>query len=217
MRKGLTESLNYLLIDFHILGGHIIESARTAMRSFVNQDIDLAEYSKNNDKIVNKVEMDIEQKCVQLIALQAPVTSDLRKIIALMKASSNLERIGDHSKSIAKATIRTSQHEPDIELLNKLLMMSEYVIETVELALDSYVQNDESKAKEVGLLDDTIDEMRNLIRDEAIQTMMASPKKILVVTEYIQIANYLERIADHAVNVAELTLYIKKGEIIDLD
>lgn len=217
MRKEYTYELEKLHIDFNKLGGLVIEQLNRVLKYFQDVDADLADEIIENDQIINQMEMYLEQKCIQLIALQAPVTADLRKIITVLKASSDLERIGDRIKSIAQV-IRNLPGTPEFsEVENKISIMGNKIKEMIKKVLEAFIQQDVVKAKEAAALNKEIDQMRDQIRKESFSIVKHCPHETEAAAEYFYIAQNLEKIGDYAKNVAEWVLYLDSGEIIDLD
>lgn len=217
MRKEYTYELEKLHIDFNKLGGLVIEQLNRVLKYFQDVDADLADEIIENDQIINQMEMYLEQKSIQLIALQAPVTADLRKIITVLKASSDLERIGDRIKSIAQV-IRNLPGTPEFsEVENKISIMGNKIKEMIKKVLEAFIQQDVVKAKEAAALNKEIDQMRNQIRKESFSIVKHCPHEVEAAAEYFYIAQNLEKIGDYAKNVAEWVLYLDSGEIIDLD
>lgn len=217
MRKEYTYELEKLHIDFNKLGGLVIEQLNKVLKYFQDADTDLADEIIENDQIINQMEMYLEQKSIQLIALQAPVTADLRKIITVLKASSDLERIGDRIKSIAQA-IRNLPRTPEFsEVENKISIMGNKIKEMIKKVLEAFIQQDTVKATETAAMNKEINQMRNQIRKESFSIVKHYPHEAEAAAEYFYIAQNLEKIGDYAKNVAEWVLYLDSGEIIDLD
>lgn len=217
MRKEYTYEIEKLHIDFNKLGGLVIEQLNKVLKSFSENDLNLAGEIIKNDKVINQMELYLEQKSIQIIALQAPVTADLRKVITVLKASSDLERIGDRIKSIAK----TIQHLPEdsefLEIKDQILIMGDKVKEMIKKVLKAFIQQDTAKAKEIATMDEEINQIRNQIREDIFSILKDCPENAETATEYFYIAQNLEKIGDYSKNVAEWVLYLDSGQIIDLD
>lgn len=208
MRKKFDQSLEKLHIDFHQMGGLVIEQIQQALDAFSNRNYDLAQLVKAGDGRINAMEDEIEQKCVNLIALQSPVTNDLKSIITIMKASTDLERMGDHSKSIAKATLRLEGFPRDYYIENLINEMGLVVIEAVRKVLDAYSKDDIDAAIQIIGEDDLIDQQRDKIIEETISSLSTNTEMIQSGVEYVQMASYLERLGDYATNIAEWVVYL---------
>ncbi len=217
VRSRFDESLEQLHIDFYQMGGLVKEAVHLSIKSFIEQDKGLAQQVKDDDININDKEVSLEKKSIELIALQSPVTSDLRKIITVMKASADLERMGDHAVRIAKATLQTGNVERSYDIESLIADMAEAVIENIETVLDAYVREDTDTAIQVGKNDKDIDKMRKNIQKEAQSRMLNNSSLIESSTDYIQVTNFLERIGDYAKNVAEWVLFIKEGNIYELN
>lgn len=209
MRKKLDQSLDKLYVDFHFMGGLVVEQIQMALTAFLNHDEDLARKVKASDGRINQMDDEIEQKCVNLIALQAPVTNDLRRIIAIMKASTDLERMGDHSKSLAKASLKLVDYPRDYAIEQMLNDMGRDVIAATKKTLNAFTKEDYHTAELIEQEDDIIDDKRDDLIDTCISAMTAQPDLVPAGTEYIRIANFLERLGDYATNVSEWILYLE--------
>lgn len=217
VRGRFDESLEQLHVDFYQMGGLVKEAVHLSIKSFIEQDKELAQQVKDDDVNINNKEVNLEKESIELIALQSPVTSDLRKIITVMKASADLERMGDHAVRIAKATLQTDDVERSYDIESLVAEMAKAVIENIEMVLDAYVREDADKAIQVGKNDKEIDQMRKDIQKEAHSRMLEDSSLIESSTSYIQVSNFLERIGDYAKNVAEWVLFIKDGDIYELN
>jgi phosphate transport system protein len=151
-----------------------------------------------------------------MIALQQPVTTDLRKIITVMKASSDLERMGDHAVSIAKSTIRVKGQERIAEVEKDISEMSDYVKKMVDNILVAYVKTDQADAKMIAKMDQRVNEYYEKIYYETIAAMKANPETVVSGTDYINVAQYLERIGDYVTNICEWIVYLATGKISEL-
>lgn len=217
MREQFTADLEKLHVNFHKMGGLVLEQLKNVMKAYADNDSELANLVTKKDKKINETESQLEHDSIQLIALQAPVTSDLRKIITVLKASSDVERMGDHIKSIAKVVIGLEKHEDLDEIEQLIISMGRRVDEMLNTVLEAYVNQDTLKAKEVAALDHVVDQMRDQVRESAFEEMHDNTNLINAASSYVQIAQFLERVGDHCKNVAEWVLYLEEGEIVDLD
>ena len=165
------------------------------------------------EKMINSLEMEIEEMCISFIALYHPEAKDLRTIISILKINSDFERMGDMGVTViysAKFIIERPAFKPLITIPN----MARETIGMLQKALESYVNEDVKQAREVCIFDDVIDEYRNQIVRELITYMLSDPKSIEVSIKHMNIAQSLERIADMCTNIAENTIYIKEGKVI---
>lgn len=217
MRSAFEEELNVLHLRFSEMGMMVNESILKSVQAFVNHDKNLAKEVINNDQWINKRETDLEKSSFELIALQQPVTTDLRMIVTVLKASSDLERMGDHAVSIAKATIDVKGNEriPEVEKL--IAQMGDAVKIIVEDVLDAYVKEDGDRAEKIAKEDDLIDQFTRKISDLCIIKMKENSETIIGGTSYMLVASYLERMGDYATNICEWIVYLKTGHVVELN
>ena len=217
VRKEYTYEIEKLHIEFNKLGGLVVEQLNRVLKSFNENDLTLAGEIIENDQVINQMELYLEQKSIQIIALQAPVTADLRKVITVLKASSDLERIGDRVKSIAKIIKQMPESSNFLEIKDQILIMGNKVKEMIQKVMEAFIQQDTVKAEQVAAMDEEIDRIRNQVREDTFTILTDDPHNAEVATEYFNIAQNLERIGDYAKNVAEWVLYLESGQIVDLD
>ena len=152
LRTPFEEELEKLHNQFYAMGTEVAAQLKKAVRAFISHDRDLAKEVIENDEIVNNYETKLEKKSLEIIALQQPVSSDLRTVITALKASSDVERMGDHAVAIAKATIRIKGEERLTEIEAEIKKMGKAVRHMVEDALDVYLNSDERRAYEIAPL-----------------------------------------------------------------
>lgn len=216
MRTIFDERLAEIHRDLLQLGIVVNEAINKAIQAFVTKDVNLAEEIIENDLKINDKENEIDKKCTEAIALQQPLATDLRRIIAVIRASSDLERMGDHAQNIAEATInlKNEKHVPELEPIiqsmgNKIMKMSTDII-------DAFVDFNVEAAREIALRDEEVDKHYNLLRLTAIDIMKENPDTAFSVSDYSFIGRDLERIGDYVTNIGEGIIYLSSGEIVDL-
>lgn len=217
MRQNFEEELNDLHVHFSEMGMMVSEAVYKSVKAFINHDKELAHNVIENDVAINNREAELEKKCFELIALQQPVTSDLRKIITVMKACADLERMGDHAVSISKSTIRVKGNKRDPKIEAEIADLSEIVKKRVEEVLEAYLQYDVRKAREIAQKDDQIDEAAHSITEKAIEDMKRSSDLVIGAADYILVASYLERIGDYVTNICEWIVYHETGKVVELN
>ncbi|MDN6626545.1 MAG: phosphate signaling complex protein PhoU [Pisciglobus halotolerans] len=217
MRQLFEQELKELHVQFFQMGKLVHEAIEKSVRSFVGHDKQLAQEVIDQDAAINQIEIDLEKKCIELIALQQPVTRDLRKIITVMKATADLERMADHAVSISKSTIRVKGTKRNDAIEKQLSEMSEKVTYLVRKALDAYVISDQTAAVNVAAQDQEVDEMGRIIYAKCIEYMKADPEIVLGATDYLRVTTYLERIGDYMTNICEWVVYLKTGKVIELN
>jgi phosphate transport system protein len=193
------------------MGGLAERQVADSALSLVRRDSDLASEVVMRDAQLDAMEREVEQYCVRLLALRQPMAADLRLIIACMKISQDLERIGDYARNGAKRAIVVSQ-QPLMGSLNGFERMAELVQENLKGAIDALVEDDAAKADEVWGNDEPIDGIYNGIFREMLTFMMEDPRNITAATHLLFIAKNLERIGDHATNIAERVHFAVLGE-----
>lgn len=216
LRTKFEEELDKLHNQFYSMGTEVLAQLNKTVRAFVSHDRDLAKEVIEEDDLINEFETKLEKKSLEIIALQQPVSNDLRTVITVLKASSDIERIGDHASSIAKATIRMKGEErlPIIE--EQINQMGKAVKRMVEDALNAYITADEAKAYEIAANDEIIDNYFRDIQALAVEEIRKTPDAVFAGKEYFQVLMYLERIGDYARNLCEWIVYLKTGKIIEL-
>lgn len=217
MRQNFEEELNDLHVHFSEMGMMVSEAVYKSVKAFINHDKELAHNVIENDVAINNREAELEKKCFELIALQQPVTSDLRKIITVMKACADLERMGDHAVSISKSTIRVKGNKRDPKIEAEIADLSEIVKKRVEEVLEAYLQYDVRKAREIAQKDNQIDEAAHSITEKAIEDMKRSSDLVIGAADYILVASYLERIGDYVTNICEWIVYHETGKVVELN
>ena len=165
---------------------------------------------------MNEYEVKLEKKSLEIIALQQPVSQDLRTVITVLKASSDVERMGDHAVSIAQATIRMKGEVRIQSVEEEISKMGRDVKNFVEAALDLYLNGDVDKAYEIAAMDEKINQYFDDIRDLATQEIKANPDLIVTGRDYFQVISYLERIGDYAKNICEWVVYFETGKIVEM-
>jgi phosphate transport system protein len=198
------------------MGGLAERQVADSALSLVRRDSDLAAEVVMRDAQLDAMEREVEQYSVRLLALRQPMAADLRLIIACMKISQDLERIGDYARNGAKRAIVVSQ-QPLMGSLNGFERMAELVQENLKGAIDALVEDDAAKADEVWGNDEPIDGIYNGIFREMLTFMMEDPRNITSATHLLFIAKNLERIGDHATNIAERVHFAVLGEPLTED
>ncbi|MDN6690046.1 MAG: phosphate signaling complex protein PhoU [Lactococcus sp.] len=216
LRTQFEEEINKLHNQFYSMGTQVSAQVNKAVRAFVSHDRDLAEEVIEEDQQVNDQETKLEKKSLEMIALQQPVSHDLRTIITVLKASSDLERMGDHAVSIAKATINLKGEERIHIVEADISLMGERVKSIVDASLNAYIQGDADRAREIASWDDTVNQMYGEIQNKTLTAMEENKETITTGKDYLMTIIYLERIGDYAKNLCEWIVYLKTGKIVEL-
>ncbi|KRM79952.1 phosphate uptake regulator [Lapidilactobacillus dextrinicus DSM 20335] len=216
-RQNFDDELNDLHVRFSEMGMMVNEAIYKSVNAFINHDKTLAQEVIDADVQINEREVDLEKRSFEMIALQQPVTTDLRMIVTVMKASSDLERMGDHAVSIAKSTIRVKGNTRAPEIEETLAQMATKVKQMVEEVLDAYVKSDEKRARKIAKEDLLVDEFSNKIYKMCIKQMQEDSDTIIGSMDYMLVDSYLERIGDYVTNICEWIIYLDTGKLIELN
>ncbi|QNB45153.1 phosphate signaling complex protein PhoU [Thermanaerosceptrum fracticalcis] len=215
-RHSFDESLVELQQQILRMGSLVENMISSSVESLARQDVKLAEKVIDMEKEIDLLEMEIEQRCLKLIATQQPLAKDLRRITAGFKIITDLERMADYSHDIAKVTIRLSG-QPLIKPLIDIPRMSVLAQKMVKDALDAYVKEDVELAYQMCKDDDMVDQIYSQIFRELLTYMMEDPRTISQATYLLFVGRYIERIADHATNIGERVIYLVTGEKKELN
>ncbi|MCK8783644.1 phosphate signaling complex protein PhoU [Roseomonas sp. NAR14] len=198
------------------MGGLAERQVAESTEALVRHDTDLAGEVIQRDAAIDALEREIEAYCIRLLALRAPVAGDLRLIVAAMKVAHDLERIGDYARNAAKRTLVVAQ-QPQVGSLNGFQRMARLVLENLKNAIDALVEDDAERAEEVWGADEPVDDIYNGIFREMLTHMMEDPRNITAATHLLFIAKNLERIGDHATNIAETVHFAVSGDTLPED
>jgi len=210
--KAFDEDLNQLRATICEMGGLAEQAIAESIRALVQRDLDAASRVVETDKRIDALEAEVEKNAVQLIALRAPMADDLRDVIAALKIASVVERIGDYAKNNAKRVHIIEENHHQLEPLALLPEMARIAGEMVHNALDAFVARDAEKAMAVCERDQAVDNFYNSIFRTSLTFMMENPQNITPATHLLFIAKNLERIGDHATNLAEMVYFAATGE-----
>ncbi|MDM8167851.1 phosphate signaling complex protein PhoU [Roseovarius sp.] len=202
-------------IQAHIMkmGGLVEDAILKAATSLETRDEELAEQVRNADRAIDELEEQINEEAARIIAVRQPAAVDLRVILSVMKIASNLERIGDYAKNMAKRTTVLSQMGQIHGATASIRRMAKEVERMLKDVLDAFVQRDAGTAREVMHRDEDVDQMYNALFREFLTFMMEDPRNITACMHLHFIAKNTERMGDHATNIAEQVIYLVTGEI----
>jgi phosphate transport system protein len=210
--KSYEDELNALTAETARMGGLAEAQLADAIQVVARRDPQLAELVVTRDVRLDELQRDIERKAIRLIALRQPMANDLRRTVAAMKIAFELERCGDLAKSIAKRTLAIGAADPMLPLTRSIERMGRLVSARLKEVLDAYTGSDDERAVAVWLRDDEVDELYNSLFRELLTYMMGDPRTITPCAHLLFIAKNLERIGDHATNIAEMVHYEITGE-----
>ena len=209
--KAFDEDLDRLRALISQMGGLAEHAIRESMRCLVQRDLEGALRIVENDKKLDALEVETERRAIQILALRAPMAGDLREIVAAMKISSVVERIGDYAKNIAKR-VPQLENSGAIEPLSLLPEMARIATEMVHDVLTAFVERDADAAVRVCARDQAVDDFYNSIFRTLLTYMMENPQNIGQSAHLLFVAKNLERVGDHATNIAEMVYYAATGQ-----
>ena len=213
MAKHLQTEIDNLKKKILALGGVVEENLRQAVKSVVMRDMKLANEVIEKDGQIDQSEVELEEDCLKILALHQPVAIDLRFIIAVLKINNDLERIGDEAVNIAeRGAFLATQKSAGMPVFNYSEMADKAQF-MLRVSLDSLVRLDAAMAGDVGALDDEVDAMNREIFSEVKAAIRTHPEHLESLVHLLGISRHLERIADHATNIAEDVIYMTEGII----
>ncbi len=215
-RETLDRALQELLDDILDLGSMVEEAVRASVSALKMRDLLASEKIYVADEQINKKHFEIEDRCITLIATQQPMAKDLRLLAAVIEISTELERMGDYAKGIAKINILLGT-EPLIKPLIDIPRMADLGLDMLQRALVAFVAADAETAREIPKEDDQIDGLYNQVYRELVTYMIADTSTIDRANFLLWAAHNLERLADRVTNICERTIYMATGEMRELD
>jgi phosphate transport system protein len=206
-KRHFAEQLDELKHRLLTMGGHAEEQVRLAVRGLVERDAGLIAQVIEGDAGINRFHVEIDDRCFKLLALHQPMAGDLRTIVAAVKINSDLERVGDLAVNIAEASQRYITHPP-VKPLVDIPRMADLAQSMLRDALDAFVAHDVVAAQSVLDRDDTLDELKNQVFRELLTYMLGDPRTVEPGIDLILMSRHLERVGDHATNIAEDVIFI---------
>ncbi|MEW6427821.1 MAG: phosphate signaling complex protein PhoU [Thermodesulfobacteriota bacterium] len=220
MAKRLRVELDKLKERILLLGSMVEENVRNGVKAFLSNDPVLAVQVQKKDDDIDRTEISVEEECLRILALHQPVAGDLRFVVTVLKVNNDLERIGDLASKIAKKLLFLKRENKDISLVNvpeELFDMNEKTLALLKNSLDAFVREDADLAYKVLIWDDEIDEAKAVIRRKLEEIQQQDPSQHVYLASLLSITRNLERIGDHATNIAEDVIYMMQGRIIRHD
>jgi phosphate transport system protein len=213
MQRHFHEELDALRQTLLAMGGLVEDQIRRAMRALLERDDALAQEVIDRDRQVNTYDVEIDEQCVELLALHQPAAGDLRFITTTMKIVTDLERIGDQAVNIAQRVLELNR-DPQLKPYIDLPRMADKAQRMVKESLDAFVAGDTALARQVCGEDAEVDALKEQIFRELLTFMMEDPRTIPRAIRVILISRFLERVADHATNIAEMVVYLVEGKMV---
>ena len=211
--KRYEEELTKLREEILYMGGLVEDQIQKAVKSLVDRDSDLCNIIIERDHEVNRLDVNIDEQCIKLLALHQPAGRDLRFITTGLKITTDLERIGDMAVNICERALELNQ-EPQLKPYIDIPRMARISQRMIHESLDAFVREDTELALKVCKDDDDVDQLNAQIFRETLTFMLENVQTISRATKISSISKYLERIADHATNIAEMVIFMVKGKSI---
>jgi len=216
VREKFENDLRSVQEQFIALSKLSISTLDKSITALLNQDVDIALSIIQNDKYINRMEEEINDRVILLLAKQQPVATDLRRLIVMIKAAHDMERVGDYAVNIAKETIRVGKTELVYPIRN-IEQMRDKTIVMLEQVMLAFTEENVEKAREIAALDDQVDSLYGETIQQLLSVGAEHPDKLSQITQLSFVCRYLERSADHATNIAEQLFYLVKGRHYDLN
>jgi phosphate transport system protein len=208
--KSYDEELNLLNQTILKMGGLAESQLAAAIQAVATRNPDLAAETVREDVKIDDLESEVDQMAIKLLALRQPMAKDLRNIVAALKISSDIERIGDYAANVAKRAIALSETRA-ARPAKSIPRMGRIVQHMIKDVLDAYTEGDADKAKQVWLRDEEVDDLYNSLFRELLTYMMEDPRNITPCTHLLFIAKNIERMGDHTTNIAEIIYFMVQG------
>lgn len=214
--RQLDDELDSLRDRVLLLGGEAETALERAMTALTARDSELASQVLHQDDQIDKLEVEIDRQCIDIIALRQPAARDLRFVISVAKMAPVLERIADHAANIARVAIDLN-NEPELKSVVDLRQMADHALRMLRSALDAFTSSDAIAAREVIKSDAAINELYNHIFHRLIEMMVTDPSTATRDARWLFVAKHLERIGDYVTDICELTVYMAEAEFIKHD
>jgi phosphate transport system protein len=215
-RSGFERQLAEVQEDMLVMAGMVETSIIQSVEALRLRDVALARRTIENDAEIDRRRYEVEERCIELISLQAPLASDLRTIISVLHISVDLERMGDHAEGIAKIALMLAD-EPPLKPYIDIPRMAEVAIDMLHGSVEAYKMRDTKRAREIIDMDDVVDGLYEQVYHELLLFMIDDPTLTQRATYMIWVAHNLERIADRTTNICERVVYLVEGRLHDLN
>jgi phosphate transport system protein len=215
IRTAFHKKLREIQDEILAMGSMVGKATLRSIDALKNRDLELARQIISGDKKVNQKRFEIEERCIELIATQQPMASDLRIIVAVLNIVTELERIGDHAEGIARIAIMIGD-EPPLKPLIDIPRMAEQMVDMLRRSLDAFINRDDEAARKISAEDDTIDQLYDQVFRELLTFMAEDPRTITRATRLIWVAHNLERSADRVTNICERVVFVVTGKMEEI-
>jgi phosphate transport system protein len=215
-RETLDRAIDDLLAQVVEQSSMVEKSLKAAVGALKNQDVEQAKIIYDADRQINKKHFEIEENVITLIATQQPMARDLRLLTAILEVTTELERMGDYAKGIARITVRIGQEEllPPIRHIHP---MAEVCTDLLHRSVQAFLKRDAEAARAIPPEDDRVDDYFNTIYQELMEQMISNPESVDQANHLLWVAHNLERVADRVTNVCERIVFVVTGEMLELD
>jgi len=213
MTRHIERQIEHLKERILRLGTLVEEAISKSITALINRYVPLAQRVMANDEEIDRMEVEVEEECLKLLALYQPVAADLRLVVAMLKINNDLERMGDLAKNIAKRVSQLAEHKP-LDLPPEIRTMAMQAQDMVKQCLDAVVRGDPALARLVREEDDLVDDGRQRIQRRVMQGIKDDPEAVESLLRINSVSKHIERIADMATNIAEDVIYMVEGEIV---
>lgn len=211
-RNKFNEELQLLLNSVRVMGVNLEDTLDRVIDNLEKKDVEVAQEIINGDDKFDSDEVNIEKQCLELVLTQTPVATDWREIASCLKLVGDMERIADHCSDISQYTLKLAE-KPAVELPENFIKMLNVMREMVYDSITAISENDVELAQKVMATDDAVDDYFAEMRQQLTTVMMQQPQQVPQYVDYLMIAKYVERIADHATNIAQWVLFVVKNEL----
>jgi phosphate transport system protein len=215
IRAAFHKKLREIQDDILAMGSMVGKAIIRSVDALKNRDLELAHQIITDDQKINGKRFEIEEKCIQLIATQQPMASDLRIIIAILNITTEIERIGDYAVGIARITIMIGD-EPPLKPLIDIPRMAEQTVDMLQRSLNAFLNRDAEAARKIATEDDLVDNLYDQVFRELLTFMAEDPKTITRATRLMWTAHNLERAADRVTNICERVVFIVTGKMEEI-
>ncbi|TCK96960.1 phosphate signaling complex protein PhoU [Paraburkholderia sp. BL9I2N2] len=205
--------INGILSTVFEMGGIVESQLINAMQALNHLDLDLVDRINTDECRLNALEAEVDEECIKIIARYQPAARDLRLLMAISKTVTNLERAGDEARKVAKRTRRIAEDRNAMAInITEIALSGEMAITLLRRTLDAFARLDTGSAAQIVRDDDAIDEQFRAVIQKLVTTMMDDPRMVAIGLDHLFIAKAIERIGDHATNIAEIIIYVVKGK-----
>lgn len=215
MRTAFHKKLREIQDDILVMGSMVSKAILRSIDALKNRDLELARQIIADDQKINDKRFEIEEKCIELIATQQPMASDLRIIVAVLNITTEIERIGDYAVGVARIVIMIGD-EPPLKPYIDIPRMAEQTVDMLRRSLDAFITRNAEAAKKIAAEDDLVDHLYDQVFRELLTFMVEDPKTITRATRLIWTAHNLERAADRVTNICERVVFTVTGKMEEI-